>query len=225
MPRSTAGYVIERPWSDGETISYVAQVRAYGRYEKVTFGTNKQGWNRTRAELETERIVQQIERGTWVPPRLEPREDRLEDAMAAARRAVDETFRGFAEALVALQAARPREKTFIDYSWRLGYLQRFFGRYRLSEITPRLVDRFRDELAEQAQTIRRGRGGAAGSADPDGDRDRQAGPNLPAAATAALEHLDQHADHPARADPAAGGRLRADRPQPGARRAAARRGS
>ncbi len=46
------------------------------------------------------------------------------------------------------------EKTFVDYSWRLEYLERFFGRYRLSEITPRLVDRFRDELAEQAQTIR-----------------------------------------------------------------------
>ena len=42
----------------------------------------------------------------------------------------------------------------MDYSWRLAYLERFFGRYRLSEITPRLVDRFRDELAEQAHTIR-----------------------------------------------------------------------
>ncbi len=39
---------------NGDTVSYGARVRAYGRYEKVTFGTNKQGWNRTRAELETE---------------------------------------------------------------------------------------------------------------------------------------------------------------------------
>ena len=60
-------------------------MRAYGRYEKVTFGTNKQGWNRTRAELETERIMQQIERGTWVPPRLQPREDRLEDRRRGTR--------------------------------------------------------------------------------------------------------------------------------------------
>ena len=64
MARPTIGHVTEKLWSDGETISYRAQVRAYGRYEKVTFGTNKQGWSRTRAELETERIVQQIERGT-----------------------------------------------------------------------------------------------------------------------------------------------------------------
>jgi hypothetical protein len=64
MPRPTQGHVIERPWSDGKTVSYGAKVRAYGHYEKVTFGTNKQGWNRTRAELETERIIQQIERET-----------------------------------------------------------------------------------------------------------------------------------------------------------------
>ena len=42
-------------------------------------------------------------------------------------------------------------------SWRLGYLERFFGRYRLSEITPQLIDRFRDELYEQAETIRQAR--------------------------------------------------------------------
>jgi integrase len=30
----------------------------------------------------------------------------------------------------------------------------FFGRYRLSEVTPRVVDRFRDELHEQAEAIR-----------------------------------------------------------------------
>lgn len=82
MDRPWRGHVFERPWADGETVSYGTQVRAYGRYERVTFGTNKQGRNRTRAELEAERIAQQIERGTWVPPRLEPRRGRLEDAMA-----------------------------------------------------------------------------------------------------------------------------------------------
>jgi hypothetical protein len=91
MVRLAQGHVFQRPWSDGETVSYGAQVRAYGRYEKVTFGTNKQGWNRTRAELETERIIQQVERGTWVPPRLEPRQDRLEEAMTALGVPIDES--------------------------------------------------------------------------------------------------------------------------------------
>lgn len=146
--------MIERPWSDGETVSYGARVRAYGRYERVTFGTNKQGWNQTRAELETEKIIQQIERGTWVPPRLEPREDRLEDAMAGLGVQLDETFRAFAKRWWSSKQIGLDEDTVNDYEWRLGYLQRFFSRYRLSEITPRVVDRFRDELAEQAETIR-----------------------------------------------------------------------
>ncbi len=140
---------------DGETVSYGAQVRAYGRYEKVTSGTNKHGWNRTRAELETERIAQQIDRGTWVPPRLEPREDRLEEAMATLGVQVDETFRVFARRWWRSKQFGLDPDTINDYQWRLGYLQRFFDRYRLSEITPRLVDRFRDELHEQAETIRR----------------------------------------------------------------------
>jgi integrase len=154
MGRPSGGHVREWPWSDGQTISYSAQVRAYGRYEMVTFGTNQQGWNRTRAELETERIIQQIERGTWVPPRLEPREVRLEEAMAALGVHVDETFGVFSKRWWRSKQLDLAEKTFVDYSWRLEYLQRFFGRYRLSEITPRMVDRFRDELAEQSQTIR-----------------------------------------------------------------------
>jgi integrase len=105
-------------------------------------------------ELETERIMQQIERGTWDPPRLQLREDRLDEAMAALGVQVDENFRVFAKRRWRSKQLDLAEKTFVDYSWRLAYLERFFGRYRLSEITPRLVDRFRDELAEQAQTIR-----------------------------------------------------------------------
>ncbi len=154
MARRTMGHVFERAWADGETVSYGAKVRAYGRYEKVTFGTNTQGWNRTRAELETEKIVQQIERGTWVPPRLEPREDRLEEVMAELGVQVDESFRVFAKRWWRSKQIGLDPDTVNDYEWRLGYLQRFFGRYQLRELTPRLIDRFRDELHEQAEAIR-----------------------------------------------------------------------
>jgi integrase len=154
MPRASSGHVTEWRWSDGETVSFGAKLRAYGRYEKVTFGTNKQGWNRTRAALETERIVQQIERGTWIPPRLEPPEDRLEEAMAGLGVRVDETFRGFAKRWWRAKRLGLDDDTVNDYEWRLGYLERFFGRVRISEISPRLIDRFRDELQEQAETIR-----------------------------------------------------------------------
>ncbi len=162
MPRATRGHVIEREWSDGETVSYGARVRAYGRYEWVTFGANKQGWNRTRAELETERIIQQIGRGTWVPPRLEPPEDRLEQAMSALGVRVDERFRVFAKRWWRSKQLGLDEDTINDYEWRLGYLQRFFGRFRLGEISPELIDRFRDELHEQSETIRKAQERARG---------------------------------------------------------------
>ncbi len=147
--------MIERPWADGKTLSYGAKVRAYGRYEKVTFGTNKQGWNRTRAELEAERIIQQIERGTWVPPRLEPRKDHLAGTMAVLGVQVNESFRVFAKRWWRSKQLGLDEDTITDYEWRLRYLDRFFGRYQLGEISPQLADRFRDELHEQAETIRR----------------------------------------------------------------------
>jgi hypothetical protein len=120
MTRISGGHVFERAWSDGETISYGAQLRAYGRYEWVKFGTNKQGWNRIRAQLETERTLQQIERGTWVPPRLEPREDRLEEAMAGLGVAVDENFRVFAKRWWRSKQLDLDEDTVNDYQWRLG---------------------------------------------------------------------------------------------------------
>jgi hypothetical protein len=154
MPRQKTGNVFEKPWADGETITYVARVYAYGRREKVSLGTNKQGWNRQRAELETEKILQQIERGTWVPPRLEPPAQRLEDAMAGLGVRADESFRVFANRWWKTKRLRIGERTASDYQLRLDYLQRFFGRYQLREISTATVDRFRDELKDQAETIR-----------------------------------------------------------------------
>jgi hypothetical protein len=130
---------------------YIARVYAYGRREKVTFGTNKQGWNPQRAELETEKILQQIERGTWVPPRLEPPEDRLEDAMAQLGVRVDETFRVFAKRWWKSKQLRIDDSTASDYQWRLGYLQRFFGRYQVREITTALSTGSRDELHDEVR--------------------------------------------------------------------------
>lgn len=154
MARQNTGSVFEKVWANGTTISFGAYVRAYGRREKVTFGTNRQGWSTRRAEIEAERIVQQIEARTWVPPRLEPRTDRLEVAMADLGVTVDESFRVFVGRWWRAKQLGLDKDTVNDYQWRLGYLERFFGRYRLSEISPRVVDRFRDELHEQAEAIR-----------------------------------------------------------------------
>ena len=221
MPRPTRGHVVERPWADGKTVSYGAKLRAYGRYEKVTFGTNKQGWNRTRAELETERIIQQIERGTWVPPRLEPPEDRLGQAMSALGVQVDESFRVFAKRWWRSKQLGLDEDTINDYEWRLGYLRAVLralpARRDLPAARrplPRRAPRAGRDDPQRAGT----RTNREGTASADGDRHRQARPELRAAAPAALEHVDQRDDQPPRADPPAGDGLRADRPQPRARR-------
>jgi integrase-like protein len=208
MPRPRTGSVFDKPWADGETVSFGAWVYAYGRREKVTFGTDKQGWNRPRGELETEKILQQIERGTWVPPRLEPREGRLEDAMAQLGVRGDQTFRAFAKRWWRSKRLRLGESTISDYEWRLGYLLAFFGRYRLSEITVQLIDRFRGRTARAGRDDPRGSracGNEQGCARADRDRARQARPHLFATSAPALEHVDQRDDQTARTDSRTGG--------------------
>jgi integrase len=68
---------------------------------------------------------------------------------------VDEEFAVFARRWWDSKRLRVEAATVNDYEWRLDYLQRFFGRYKLAEIDVALVDRFRDELHEQSETIRR----------------------------------------------------------------------
>jgi hypothetical protein len=153
MARPLAGSIDSHLCKDG-SISYRDRVRAYGRAEKVTLGNSKQRWNDVRAGLELEKIIQQIERGMWVPPRLRPRADRLAETMADLGIDVDEPFRTFANTWWEGKQLTLDDKTVVDYQWRLSYLHRFFDRYRLSEITVRVVDRFRDELADHAETIR-----------------------------------------------------------------------
>ncbi len=74
---------------------------------------------------------------------------------------IDETFRVFANRWWKSKHVRIDQSTVSDYEWRLGYLQRFFGRYQLREITTPVVDRFRDELHDQAETIRAAQARAA----------------------------------------------------------------
>ncbi|HEY5197761.1 MAG TPA: hypothetical protein VIJ51_12125, partial [Solirubrobacteraceae bacterium] len=154
MPRPADGEVLEYLWTDGKTTSFNARVHAYGVRTRVTFGSSQQGWNRRRAEIELEKIVQQVARGTWVPPAVLSKEERRTSAMAELGVRLDERFSVFATRWWKSKRLRIADRTTSDYEWRLSYLQRFFGRYELNEIDAALVDRFRDELHEQAATIR-----------------------------------------------------------------------
>ena len=141
---------------------------------------------------------------------------------------VDETFRVFAKRWGKSKRLRIDQSSVSDYQWRLGYLLRFFGRYRLREMTTAVVDRFRDELHDQAETIRAAQARAAASKNGrplmETVTDRR-GRTYQRRAPAVVEHVDQRDDQAARPDPAAGGRRRADRPQTRFGSASAPRGS
>lgn len=146
------GEVTEHPWRDGSTITFGARFRAYGRRRRVSFGTNAQGWNRVRAEIELESIAQQVERGTWLPPE----ERRSVARKQAPRLGAVPRFGPFARSIVEAKGTHGLDDdTIADLDWKLGYLLVHFGQDELADIDVEATDRFRDELARQAQAVRR----------------------------------------------------------------------
>jgi hypothetical protein len=151
MARPTSGQVTEWTWKDGRTISFGARLYAYGHRHRLVFGTSRQGWNRTRAEIELESILQQVLRGTWVPP--ERRTSVVQTK--AARPDGHQPFGGFARKVVdAKKSHGLDDDTIADLEWRLGYLLGHFGRLELVEIDVARVDGFRDDLASRSRVIR-----------------------------------------------------------------------
>lgn len=124
MPPKSRGSIEAHPWKDGRTVSYRLRVRVEGRRHRVDLGTNHEGWNAERAQVELDRIARQIERGTWEAP--------------VRRAAVDELDRG--ESLHAT-ASRWWERrrlelgptTRADCQWRLDYVLSFLR----NEVTAR----------------------------------------------------------------------------------------
>ncbi|HEX4189330.1 MAG TPA: site-specific integrase [Solirubrobacteraceae bacterium] len=151
MPRPNAGQVTERAWKNGKTTTFGARLYAYGRRHRIVFGTDKQGWNRTRAEIELEDIQQQIDRGTWTPPQKKTTVKR----MGAPRPDGHQPFAPFAQTVLGAKRSHGLDAdTVADLEWKLGYLTGYFGRMELLEIDVARVDAFRDELAKRARVIR-----------------------------------------------------------------------
>ena len=134
-----------------QTITFGARVRAYGKRHRLTFGTNRQGWNRTRADIALEEILQKVERGTWTPP------DRATPATRPGRARPDghQPFGPFARKVLASKRAHGLDDdTVAGLEWRLGYLLGEFDRVELLEMDVARVDGFRDDLAERSRIIR-----------------------------------------------------------------------
>lgn len=151
MSRPRTGQVTEWGWEDDRTITYGARLRAYGRRRRLVFGTNHQGWNRIRAEIEVEQILQQVQRGTWTPPKGRT-------SVTHSRRAPPDghqPFGPFARRVIdAMKTQGLDEDAIAEMEWQLGYLLGRFGELKLLEIDVAGVDDFRDDLADRAELNR-----------------------------------------------------------------------
>jgi integrase len=151
MARPTSGQVTEGRWKDGTTVTFGARLSAYGRRHRLVVGTNLQGWDRTRAEIELEDILQQVDRGTWVPPEKKT----TVKPTSTARPDGHQPFGPFAREIVeAKKSLGLDDDTIEDLEWRLGYLIAAYGRLELLEINVARVDGLRNDLAKRSRVIR-----------------------------------------------------------------------
>jgi len=152
MARPNTGEVTERAWKDNKTVTFGARLYAYGRRHRLVFGTNLQGWNDVRAEIELEDILQQVERGTWVPPQKRTSVVQKE----VARPDGHQLFGPFARKVIeAKKSYGLDDDTISDLEWKLGYLLAHFEPLELLEIDVARTDGFRDELANRSRVIQK----------------------------------------------------------------------
>ena len=136
-PRAT-GAIETHEWRDGRTVTVRARLRAYGRRYRIDFGTNHEGWSVDRARVELDRILQQVERGTWEPP------SRAGESAAAVED--DETVHVTASRWWQRRNAELAPKTRLDYRWRLDHMLRLLAHETTADLDVHRVDTFRGEL-------------------------------------------------------------------------------
>ena len=139
MPPRASGEIKTHAWADGRTVSYSLRVRAYGERHQLKLGTNREGWNEHRAQVELDGMLERIARGTWTPPELKP-------APPAAESPEEETLHATASRWWhrrdSEQLARKTKK---DYRWRLDHIlvDLDLAHTPTSNIDVRRVDDFR----------------------------------------------------------------------------------
>jgi hypothetical protein len=125
---------------DGLT-TYSLRVRAYGRREVVTLGTDADGWTYRKAERKVEQVLAEIQVGVWRPP-------------SAGTAGEDQTFHEFASRWWAARKSELRPATQADYEWRLKkHLLPFFAPVPVASITIALVDDYRSEKVIERERI------------------------------------------------------------------------
>lgn len=134
MPRRSTGAVVERRTKRG--VVYALRFYAAGERQYETLGSDAEGWNRRKAEDELAAVMAAVRAGTWTP--------RVADAVCPPVGKTDPTFHEFASEWYEGVSPGLRERTRVDYLWRLSsHLLPHFASYRLTEITVEEVDRYR----------------------------------------------------------------------------------
>jgi integrase len=142
MPRPRTGSIESYEWKDGRTVTWRLRVRDRGRRFRIDLGTNHEGWNRERARAELERIMGQIERGTWRPPR------------AATGPDLTETVHLTASRWWQRKEAELKPNAQADYRWRLDFVLADLAREPTADIDARRVDEFRQTLVGRGLSAR-----------------------------------------------------------------------
>jgi integrase len=140
MPRKAIGGVIEPKQGRAWAIRF----RAYGKRRYVALGTSDEGWTREKAEKKLGHVLADVERGIWKPEAPPPDQGP----------APEPTFHEFASEWFEGVAPELRERTRIDYQWRLSnHLLPYFAKHRLSAITVEEVDRYRREKVRESKAV------------------------------------------------------------------------
>ena len=143
MGRRAAGTVIP---PKGNRRSWAIKFWAYGKRHFLTLGRPEKGWNRQRAEDELAVVMRDVRLGIWQPPA--PTRPEVQP------RTFDELAKEWLEG--ASEEWRPR--TLETCRDRLNHLLQFFGKYSISAITVKEVDRYRQYKLRERKRLERERG-------------------------------------------------------------------
>jgi len=148
MSRQATGQVLERTGKRGRT--YALRFRACGRRQYVTLGSTEDGWDCQRAEDELKNVLADVRRGIWRPPETSPMIEQPKE---------EPTFHEFSsEWLAGRESEGLAAKTITDLRWSLtNHLLPHFASFKLSEITPQEVDRYKVEKAKERQRLEQAR--------------------------------------------------------------------
>jgi integrase len=148
LPRPATGRIDTHRWKDGRTVSFYLRVPYKGRRYRILLGTNLQGWSLERAEIELEKVMGQIERGTWVPPDSRP----LQDADIVDP---DETLHVTLSRFWQRKEPELGDDTRTDYYGRVKHILAYRPSDRTTDIDARWVDDFKGHLVSKGLGARR----------------------------------------------------------------------